>query len=80
MTTLHLIFNQAGLNACLRVRAVDEPVILMGNAVYHHAQTEGLKALHEDCALRGVTTADVVTREELVDLTVAHCPIVSWAN
>lgn len=80
MATLHLIFNQAGLNACLRVRADNEPAILMGDAVYHHAQTEGLKALHEDSALRGVTPAEVVTREELVDLTVAHCPIVSWAN
>ena len=77
--TLHLVFSQQGLTACLQRRMPDEPLVLMGDAVYENSKIENGYRLFTYIEQRGLPLSrDTLDYTDLVQLTVMHSPIVSW--
>ena len=90
--SLHLVFSQNGLSACLQRRRPADPVLMLGDGVYAcqqwlHEQLPSDLAfvLAADAATRGIgdeQRGDItaVDYTEFVALTEAHSPIVSWKD
>ncbi len=79
MNSLHLVFNAAGLDSCLKLRNQQDEIVLLGDAVFHDEEAQ-FKAIAEDCVLRGVSHTNTIGMDDLVELTTAHSPIVSWST
>ena len=87
MSTLHLIFNQEGLTSCKRLKAEQDKMILLGDAVYC-APTISLAGefsqfhiLKDDFDARGLKTEKeicFVSYDQMVELCTQSAPIVSW--
>ena len=87
MSTLHLIFNQEGLISCKRLKAKQDNMILLGDAVYC-ASTMSLAGeisqvhiLKDDFDARGLKTYKercFVSYDQMVELCAQSAPIVSW--
>ncbi len=83
--TLHLIFNPQGLVSCLQRRDTADPMVLLGDGTYALTQSDiECFVLSEDAAARGVTGNSKNIRSidyaELVELSMNHSPVVSWAD
>ncbi|MEM6999673.1 MAG: hypothetical protein AAF529_02730 [Pseudomonadota bacterium] len=77
--TLHLAFSLQGLTACLQRRRPDEPLVLMGDAVYENSTIENGYRLVTDLEQRGLPlSGDTVDYTDLVQMTVTHSPVISW--
>jgi|TARA_B110000977_G_scaffold12695_1_gene16134 sulfur relay protein TusB/DsrH len=84
--SLHLVFNTAGYEACLKRKLSDDPIILLGDGVYCATQLEGgnIHALEIDAQVRGMSLAQSKAKpidyDAFVALTELHSPVVSWAE
>ena len=87
MSTLHLIFNQEGLNSCKRLKAEQDKMILLGDAVYC-APTMSLDGeisqfhiLKDDFDARGLKTEEefyFISYDQMVELCAQSTPIGRW--
>jgi sulfur relay protein TusB/DsrH len=83
---LHSIHHTEALAACLARKSKDDAVILLEDGVYAAVLNDNLTAyvLLEDLIARGLTaervatTVTPITMKELVALTLAHNPLVTW--
>ena len=87
MSTLHLIFNQEGLNSCKRLKAEQDKMILLGDAVYCapamslDGEISQFHILIDDFDARGLKTEKefcFVSYDQMVELCTQSTPIVSW--
>ena len=83
--TLHLVFSQQGLEDCLLRRHSKDPVVLLGDSTYALLQCDiECFVLSADATARGISDHGNNIRSidyaGLVELTMAHIPVVSWAN
>ncbi len=81
MSTLHLIFSQAGADACLDRSRPDDKFLLLQDGVYVR-HFPAAKVLDEHAKARGVLTfvraEQLINWDEFVSLTTTHAPVVSW--
>ena len=87
MSTLHLIFNQEGLTSCKRLKAEQDKMILLVDAVYCAAkislagEISQFHILKDDFDARGLKTEKefrFVSYDQMVELCTRSTPIVSW--
>ena len=87
MSTLHLIFNQEGLTSCKRLKAEQDKMILLGDAVYCVprislvGEISQFHILKDDFDARGLKTDKefrFVSYDQMVELCTQSTPIVSW--
>ena len=82
MSTLHLAFSTAGLDAARLRCGENDAILLIGDGVYAaHNATDAMFALEEDLTIRGVSPSAAVTVVDyagMVELTTEHHPLVSW--
>jgi len=83
--TLHLVFNPQGFASCLQRRDPADPMVLLGDGTYALTQSDvECFVLKEDAAARGITSNGKNLRNidyaELVELSMNHGPVVSWAD
>ena len=87
MSTLHLVFNQEGLTSCKRLKAKQDKMILLGDAVYCAptmllaGEISQFHILKDDFDARGLETEKelcFVSYDQMVELCTQSAPIVSW--
>lgn len=90
--SLHLVFSLAGLEACLARRESADLIVLMSDATFaltHYPMDQNYAVLASDAASRGLdpdrlsargSAIKTVDYADLVALTEAHTPIVSWRD
>ena len=84
--SLHLVFNTAGYEACLKRKLNDDPIILLGDGVYcaNMPDKDSIHVLEVDAQVRGMSLAQSKAKpidyDAFVALTELHSPVVSWAE
>ena len=88
--SLHLIFSPKGANACLDRCSPDDRLVLLGDGVYAANRltqspfpAAAIDMMASDAEARGITGSERggisrIDYKQLVRLTEAHSPIVSW--
>ena len=87
MSTLHLIFNQDGLTSSKLLKAKQDKMILLGDAVYCTptmslaGEISQFHILRDDFDARGLKTEkefNFVSYDQMVELCIQSTPIVRW--
>ena len=87
MSTLHLVFSHEGLISCKRLKAEQDKMILLGDAVYCApaiSLTDEISQFHilkDDFDARGLKREKefcFVSYNQMVELCAQSTPIVSW--
>ena len=79
MAVLHLVSSRAGLRACQLRAGAQDAIVLLGDAVYSAAERPDAYVLEDHAGARGVPfDGRGIGIEQLVELTEAHAPVVTW--